>query len=49
MDSSDAQRDFGWRIEVPLENILEEIAQHAERDKDWLEKSWAASLERSAP
>ncbi len=23
----------------PLENILEEIAQHAERNPDWLERS----------
>ncbi len=39
MDSCDAQRDFGWRIEYPLENILEEIAQHSERHADWLERS----------
>jgi CDP-paratose 2-epimerase len=39
MDSSDAQRDFGWRIETPLPSILEEIAAHADRDPDWLEKS----------
>ncbi len=30
MDSSDAARDFGWRVELPLASILEEIAQHAE-------------------
>jgi hypothetical protein len=41
MDSSDAERDFGWRLESPLENILEEIAQHAERHPDWLERSSA--------
>jgi len=39
MDSSDAQRDFGWRIEYPLPHILDEIAGHAERHPDWLEKS----------
>jgi CDP-paratose 2-epimerase len=39
MDSSDAARDFGWRIEVPLENILDEIAQHAASHPDWLERS----------
>jgi CDP-paratose 2-epimerase len=44
MDSSDAARDFGWRVEFPLENILEEIAQHADRRPDWLETS---GLERS--
>ena len=39
MDSSDVQRDFGWRIQFPVANILEEIAQHAERNPDWLERS----------
>jgi CDP-paratose 2-epimerase len=39
MDSSDAERDFGWRVGVPVDNILEEIAQHAERNPDWLERS----------
>jgi CDP-paratose 2-epimerase len=39
MDSSDAQRDFAWRIEFPLEKILDEIAQHAEGHPDWLERS----------
>jgi CDP-paratose 2-epimerase len=39
MDRSDAERDFGWRVELPLENILEEIAQHADRHPDWLERS----------
>jgi CDP-paratose 2-epimerase len=41
MDSSDAERDFGWRIQFPLENILEEIAQHSEQHLDWLERSSA--------
>jgi CDP-paratose 2-epimerase len=39
MDSGDAERDFGWRVEMPLENILEEIAQHAGAHPDWLERS----------
>jgi CDP-paratose 2-epimerase len=39
MDSSDAERDFGWRIEIPMERVFEEIAQHAERHPGWLEKS----------
>lgn len=39
MDSADAARDFGWRIQFPLQSILDEIAQHAERDPAWLEKS----------
>lgn len=41
MDSSDAARDFGWRVEYPLSGIIEEIAQHAERHPDWLETSSA--------
>ena len=44
LDSRDAERDFGWRVEFPLENILDEIAQHAERNPDWLATS---GLERS--
>jgi CDP-paratose 2-epimerase len=43
MDSSDAERDFGWRVQVPLEGILEEIAQHAVEHPDWLETSNAGS------
>jgi CDP-paratose 2-epimerase len=39
MDSSDAERDFQWRVEFPLANILEEIALHAGRNPDWLERS----------
>jgi CDP-paratose 2-epimerase len=39
MDSSDAERDFGWRIETPMERVFEEIAQHAESHPDWLERS----------
>jgi CDP-paratose 2-epimerase len=39
MDSSDAHRDFGWRVETPLPSILEEIAQHADEHPDWLERS----------
>jgi CDP-paratose 2-epimerase len=39
MDSSDAQRDFGWRVETPMQEVFEEIAQHAERHPDWLERS----------
>ena len=39
MDSSDAERDFGWRVETPMERVLEEIAQHAEQNPGWLELS----------
>jgi CDP-paratose 2-epimerase len=39
MDSSDAERDFGWRIEMPMDRVFEEIAQHAELNPGWLETS----------
>ena len=39
MDNCDAQRAFGWRLEVSLESLLAEIAGHAQRNPDWLEKS----------
>jgi CDP-paratose 2-epimerase len=39
MDSRDAERDFGWRVEFPLTSILEEIGEHAESHPDWLETS----------
>jgi CDP-paratose 2-epimerase len=39
MDSHDAGRDFGWKIETPAADLLEEIARHAEDNPDWLERS----------
>jgi CDP-paratose 2-epimerase len=39
LDSSDAKRDFGWAIKMPIENILREIAAHAELNPEWLETS----------
>lgn len=39
MDNGDAQRDFGWRVETPIEEILRQIAGHAEQNPDWLERS----------
>jgi CDP-paratose 2-epimerase len=39
MDNSGVARDFGWRIEVPLPEILEEIATHAINHPGWLELS----------
>lgn len=39
MDNSDAERDFGWRAEIPIESILDQIASHAEGNPDWLERS----------
>jgi CDP-paratose 2-epimerase len=39
MDSRDAKRDFGWKIETAAADLLEEIARHAEDNPDWLERS----------
>ena len=39
MDSSGADQDFGWRFQVTLDEILEQIAEHAHRHPDWLEMS----------
>jgi CDP-paratose 2-epimerase len=39
MDNSGAERDFGWRVEIPIENILDQIAGHAQKNPDWLERS----------
>lgn len=39
MDSRRAESDFGWTAETPLEDLLEEIACHAGRHPEWLERS----------
>lgn len=39
MDSALAARHWGWKPEISLEAILEEIAVHAEANPDWLEIS----------
>ena len=39
MDSRLAEDDFGWSVETPLEELLEEIACHAEQHPEWLERS----------
>jgi hypothetical protein len=39
MDNAVAARDFGWRAEIGMPLLLEEIAAHAERHPDWLERS----------
>jgi CDP-paratose 2-epimerase len=39
MDNRDVKRDFGWKIETPAADLLEEIARHAEDNPDWLERS----------
>jgi CDP-paratose 2-epimerase len=37
LDSSQAHRVWGWKPRIPLETIWEEIADHAERNPDWLD------------
>jgi CDP-paratose 2-epimerase len=39
MDNASATQDFGWRIEMPLPEILEGIAEHATKHPEWLEVS----------
>ena len=39
MDSTQAQRDFRWKVAMPLTDILEQIAMHAEKYPEWLEIS----------
>ena len=39
LDSGKALRHWGWRPQIPRDDILEEIAQHAEEHPDWLEIS----------
>ena len=39
MDNGDCERHFGWQPDTPLEDLLEEIAVHAEQNPDWLERS----------
>jgi CDP-paratose 2-epimerase len=39
MDNSLARRDFGWTPAISLDQVLEGIAMHAEKQPDWLERS----------
>ena len=39
MDNRDAESDFAWRAEIGVETLLGEIADHAQRHPDWLERS----------
>jgi CDP-paratose 2-epimerase len=36
MDSTTAQNAWNWRVETKIEDILNEIAQHAEENATWL-------------
>jgi CDP-paratose 2-epimerase len=39
LDCRRAQQDLGWQMSTPLEEILSEIAEHAEENPNWLELS----------
>jgi CDP-paratose 2-epimerase len=39
MDNSETELDFGWKIKVPMQELLSQIAGHAEKNPDWLERS----------
>ena len=39
LDSSRAAKDWKWQVATPLEKILGEIADHAEKHPNWLELS----------
>ena len=36
IDSSAALQTWGWQPQIGLEQMLEEIAKHAEANPDWL-------------
>jgi len=39
LDSSRAENEWGWKVETPITTVLEEIADHAEKNPNWLELS----------
>jgi len=39
LDSTRAQTEWNWRPKMSLENILQEIAEHAEKNPHWLDLS----------
>ena len=39
MDSKTAQNAWNWRVETKIEQILDEIANHAEQNPNWLNLS----------
>ena len=39
LDCSRAATEWNWRVETPLQNILDEIAEHALKHPNWLELS----------
>jgi CDP-paratose 2-epimerase len=39
LDSARASNEWDWKVETPIETVLEEIAVHAQSHPDWLEIS----------
>ena len=39
MDSKVAQNTWNWSVKIKIEQILDEIADHAEKNPDWLRKT----------
>jgi CDP-paratose 2-epimerase len=39
LDSSQAAKEWDWKSKISLENVLDEIAKHAEQHPNWLEIS----------
>ena len=39
MDNREVERDFHWSPATPIASVLEEIATHARKHPDWLERS----------
>jgi CDP-paratose 2-epimerase len=39
MDNREVESDFAWQPEIPMEDLLTQIACHAERNPDWLKRS----------
>jgi CDP-paratose 2-epimerase len=39
MDSTTAHNAWNWSVKTKIEKILDEIAEHAEKNPDWLKKT----------
>ena len=37
MDSSTAQNVWNWKVQIKIDQLLNEIAQHAEQNPNWLD------------
>ena len=40
LDSARAEYQWGWKAQTPIESVLEEIAEHAEANPQWLDKTF---------